>query len=55
MVARAVITNWVSEGVIFRNFHFPGEQKVNIITIVALDPITKMPEEKVYAVKVELA
>lgn len=54
MVARAVITNRVSEGVIFGNFHFPGEQNVNNLTIAALDPVAKIPEYKVCAVKVEL-
>ncbi len=55
MVARAVITDRVSEGVIFGNFHFPGEQNVNNLTIAALDPIAKIPEYKVCAVKMELA
>ncbi len=55
MVARAVVTDRVSEGVIFGNFHFPGEQNVNNLTIAALDPIAKIPEYKVCAVKVELA
>jgi formate dehydrogenase major subunit/formate dehydrogenase alpha subunit len=55
MVARAVITDRVSQGVIFGNFHFPGEQNVNNLTIAALDPIAKIPEYKVCAVKIELA
>jgi formate dehydrogenase major subunit/formate dehydrogenase alpha subunit len=55
MIARAVVTDRVSEGVIFGNFHFPGEQNVNNLTIAALDPIAKIPEYKVCAVKVELA
>jgi len=55
MIARAVITDRVSEGVIFANFHFPGEQNVNNLTIAALDPIAKIPEYKVCAVKIELA
>ena len=55
MIARVVVTDRVSEGVIFGNFHFPGEQNVNNLTIAALDPIAKIPEYKVCAVKVELA
>jgi len=55
MVARVVITNRVSEGVVFGNFHFPGEQNVNNLTIAALDPIAKILEYKVYAVRIELA
>lgn len=53
MVAKAAVTNRVSPGVIFGNFHFPDEQNVNNLTIAALDPIAKIPEYKVCAVKVE--
>lgn len=55
MVARAIISDRVYEGLIFGNFHFPGEQNVNNLTIAALDPIAKIPEYKVCAVKIELA
>jgi len=55
MVARAVITVRVSGGVVFGNFHFPGDQDVSNLTIAALDPIVKIPEHNVYAGKVELA
>jgi formate dehydrogenase alpha subunit len=53
MTARAVITDRVSEGVVFGNFHFPGSQNINNVTIGALDPIAKIPEYKVCAVAVE--
>jgi len=53
MLARAVITDRVAPGIIFANFHFPGNQNVNQITIGALDPIAKIPEYKVCAVAVE--
>jgi formate dehydrogenase alpha subunit len=55
MVAKAVVTDRVSEGLVFGNFHFPGDQNVNNLTIAALDPIAKIPEYKVCAVKMELA
>jgi formate dehydrogenase alpha subunit len=55
MVARVTITNRVSQGVVFANFHFPGPQNVNNLTIAALDPIAKIPEYKVCAVAVEVA
>lgn len=55
MVARAIVTERVSEGMIFANFHFPGPQNVNNLTIAALDPTAKIPEYKVCAVKVEMA
>ena len=55
MVAEAVITDRVSPGVLFGNFHFPGQQNVNNLTIAALDPVAKIPEYKVCAVSLELA
>lgn len=53
MIAKAMVTDRVSSGVIFGNFHYPGEQNVNNLTISALDPTAKIPEFKVCAVKVE--
>jgi predicted molibdopterin-dependent oxidoreductase YjgC len=40
----------VAPGVVFGNFHFPGLQNVNNLTIAALDPVAKIPEYKVCAV-----
>jgi formate dehydrogenase alpha subunit len=53
VIARAVITDRVTPGMIFANFHFPGDQNANNLTIAALDPIAKIPEYKVCAVKIE--
>jgi formate dehydrogenase major subunit/formate dehydrogenase alpha subunit len=53
MIAEAIITDRVSPGLIFGNFHFPGAQNVNNVTIGALDPIAKIPEYKVCAVRIE--
>jgi formate dehydrogenase major subunit/formate dehydrogenase alpha subunit len=53
MVARALVTDRVCPGLIFGNFHFPGQQNVNNLTIAALDPISKIPEYKVCAVRLE--
>jgi predicted molibdopterin-dependent oxidoreductase YjgC len=50
--AKAWVTDRVPTGVIFSNFHFP-EAAANTLTIAALDPIAKIPEYKVCAVKVE--
>jgi formate dehydrogenase major subunit/formate dehydrogenase alpha subunit len=55
MLARAVVTGRVSAGVVFGDFHFPGERNVNNLTIGALDPVAKIPEYKVCAVRVEAA
>ncbi len=53
MIAKAIVTDRVSPGLVFGNFHFPGPQNVNNLTIAALDPIAKIPEYKVCAVSVE--
>jgi formate dehydrogenase alpha subunit len=53
MVADALVTDRVCPGLIFGNFHFPGPQNVNNLTIAALDPVAKIPEYKVCAVRLE--
>jgi formate dehydrogenase major subunit/formate dehydrogenase alpha subunit len=50
---KALVTDRVSPGLVFANFHFPGEQNTNNLTIAALDPVAKIPEYKVCAVKIE--
>jgi formate dehydrogenase major subunit/formate dehydrogenase alpha subunit len=50
--AEAWVTDRVPPGMVYGNFHFP-EASVNELTIAALDPIAKIPEYKVCAVKVE--
>jgi len=50
--AQAWITDRVPPGMVFANFHFP-ESSANELTIAALDPVAKIPEYKVCAVKVE--
>jgi formate dehydrogenase alpha subunit len=51
--ANAWITDRVPPGMVYANFHFP-EASANELTIAALDPISKIPEYKVCAVKVEI-
>ncbi len=51
--ALAAVTDRVGEGVLFGNFHFPGAHNVNNVTITALDPVAKIPEYKVCAVRVQ--
>ena len=53
MIAQAFITDRVCAGLVFGNFHFPGLQNVNNLTIAALDPVSKIPEYKVCAVRLE--
>jgi predicted molibdopterin-dependent oxidoreductase YjgC len=52
--AEALITDRVPPGMVYANFHFP-EASANELTIAALDPVAKIPEYKVCAVKVEAA
>ena len=51
---RAWITRRVPPGVVFVPFHF-AEAAANVLTIGALDPVAKIPEFKVCAVRVEKA
>jgi formate dehydrogenase major subunit/formate dehydrogenase alpha subunit len=50
--AKAWVTERVTPGMVYANFHFP-EASANELTIAALDPVAKIPEYKVCAVKVE--
>ncbi len=52
--AKAKLTERSAVGSIFMNFHF-HEAAVNLLTNPALDPIGKIPEYKVCAVRVEAA
>jgi predicted molibdopterin-dependent oxidoreductase YjgC len=50
--AEAWVTERVPLGMVYANFHFP-EASANELTIAALDPVAKIPEYKICAVKVE--
>jgi formate dehydrogenase alpha subunit len=50
--AKAKITKVVPPGLVSMTFHY-GEARANILTNRALDPIAKIPEFKVCAVKIE--
>ncbi len=52
--AKAKVTTRSDVGMVFMNFHF-HEAAVNLLTNPALDPIGKIPEYKVCAVRVEAA
>jgi formate dehydrogenase major subunit len=51
---KALLTNRVREEVVFMPFHF-AEAAANLLTNAALDPVAKIPEFKVCAVRVEKA
>jgi predicted molibdopterin-dependent oxidoreductase YjgC len=51
-VAKAQVTDRVEPGLIFATFHFPSSA-ANFLTNPALDPLAKIPEFKVCAVRIE--
>jgi predicted molibdopterin-dependent oxidoreductase YjgC len=53
MTAEVDVTDICPPGVVSMTFHF-AESPTNLLTSPALDPIAKIPETKVCAVKVEL-
>lgn len=54
ITAKAKIADVVEKGMVFVPFHF-AEAAANNLTIAALDPLAKIPEYKVCAVRVEKA
>ncbi len=52
VIARAKVTNSLMKGVVFMTFHF-AESATNLLTNPALDPVSKIPELKFCAVRVE--
>ena len=54
IMAKARLTDRVKAGMVFMPFHFV-ESNANVLTNPAFDPIVKIPEYKVCAVKVEKA
>jgi assimilatory nitrate reductase catalytic subunit len=47
------VTTAIREDTIFVPFHWGGKQSANRLTNPALDPISRMPEFKVCAVRIE--
>jgi formate dehydrogenase major subunit len=54
VTAKASLTDRSPQGTIFMNFHF-REAAVNLLTNPVLDPLAKIPEYKVSAVRIEAA
>jgi predicted molibdopterin-dependent oxidoreductase YjgC len=54
LVVKAEVIDTPPEGTVFMTFHF-AEAAANLLTNPALDPVAKIPEYKVCAVKVEAA
>lgn len=55
MLAPAKIVETIRPDTVFIPYHWAGDKSANQLTIRALDPISKIPEYKVAAVKVEKA
>jgi formate dehydrogenase major subunit/formate dehydrogenase alpha subunit len=51
--AEAWVTDRVPPGMVYANFHFPNAS-VNELTHASLDPVAKIPEYKISAVRVEV-
>ncbi|WP_407564824.1 molybdopterin oxidoreductase family protein [Streptomyces sp. 184] len=54
-VAPALISTAIRPDTVFMPFHWAGAGRANSLTNPALDPVSRMPEFKVCAVRVELA
>ncbi|SPD76263.1 Formate dehydrogenase subunit alpha [uncultured Desulfobacterium sp.] len=52
MTAKTMVTDRVTKGVVFMPFHF-AESSANVLTNTVLDPVCKIPELKVCAVRLE--
>lgn len=52
-MAEAKLSGSIRLDTVFMPFHFTGEGRVNLLTNSALDPVSRMPEFKVCAVRIE--
>ena len=52
---RADAVQTIRPDTVFVPYHWPGSQSINQVTISAQDPISKIPEYKVCAVRVSKA
>ncbi|MER7344213.1 molybdopterin oxidoreductase family protein [Streptomyces aurantiacus] len=55
VVVPARVTSSIRPDTVFMPFHWPGEGRANTLTHPALDPVSRMPEFKVCAVRLEPA
>ena len=52
LVLRAQVVRTIRPDTVFIPYHWPGRQSANLLTIRALDPVSKIPEFKVCAVNI---
>jgi assimilatory nitrate reductase catalytic subunit len=55
LVLPALVVHSIRPDTVFIPYHWPGEKSANKLTISALDPISKIPEFKVCAVRIKKA
>jgi assimilatory nitrate reductase catalytic subunit len=53
MVAPAKVVETIRPDTVFIPYHWAGDKSANLLTIRALDPVSKIPEYKVAAVRIE--
>ena len=51
-IAAARVTDAIRRDTVFMPFHWAGEGRANLLTGTALDPVSRMPEFKVCAVRI---
>lgn len=52
LIVRAMIVNTIRPDTVFVPYHWPDDKAINRCTIPALDPVSKIPEYKICAVRV---
>ncbi len=55
MTVRCQVATTIRPDVVFVPYHWPGEKSINLVTISSQDPISKIPEYKVCAVRIRPA
>ena len=55
MTLKASVVSTIREDTVFIPYHWADKQSANMLTIRALDPVSKIPEYKVCAVRVAKA
>ncbi|HXG62938.1 MAG TPA: molybdopterin oxidoreductase family protein [Planctomycetota bacterium] len=55
VILPCLVTRTIRPDTVFIPYHWPGEKSANRLTLRALDPVSKIPEFKVCAVRVEKA
>ena len=48
------LTRSIREDTLFLPFHYAGKERANLLTNPALDPVSKMPEYKICAARLEV-